>query len=157
MHDRILCDSQIIGMESRHELRKQKKKLQKRKRIMSSSKNGVTFVSKRAPGKVQNDDDDENDSGDETFTSLAENRDIKLVQSASTHNPALDHDDDASKSTGPTRPIFAFLEGKESRPPAEVLAWMIAPITLQQFFEFVLTHQSQLLFSIHFLHRSMQV
>ena len=131
------------AMDSRHELRKQKKKLQKRKRAQTA----VTLAAKRAPanGKpapADNDDDESfGESGDEGHLSgtWEENRDAKLVKmgASSDDQHAVAGEAHAAGSDAPARPMIPYLEGKELRSPSEVFAWMIAPITTQQFFEFV--------------------
>ena len=128
-------------MESRHELRKQKKKLQKRKRAQTS----VTQAAKRTqasakPGPADNDDGDSgDDSGDEGQLSgtWEENRDAKLVKMGASSDDQHAAAESHVASDVSARPIMPYLEGKETRTPGEVFAWMIAPITTQQFFEFV--------------------
>jgi hypothetical protein len=122
---------------SKHEMRKQKKKVQKRKRSLSS---GVTFTEKKKPVAPDHDDREsgsEDDFGD-ADASHALGADSKLVPTAGTKSKeALVKDDSHQDDGSVSRPIIPFLEGKETRPPAEVLAWMIAPMSLQQFFESV--------------------
>ena len=117
-------------MESKHDLRKQKKKLKKRKRAITS----VTYESKQTSKKPAD------DSGDDvSVENISEDEDkyhaVKLVRSADTSR-ALDSEAAAEDEDAVQRPIIPFLEGKDTRSPAEVLAWMIAPMPVQQFFEF---------------------
>ena len=95
---------------SRHDVRKQKKKAQKRKRAMTSAP--VTMVSHNHDGS-----DAESVESEE---GPARNK------AAPTVNPAATN-----------APILEFLHGNQTRSPTDVLAWMIAPITVQQFLESV--------------------
>jgi hypothetical protein len=92
---------------------------------------------KHAPPGKREDESGSEDAGSDADVSQALGADSKLVPNAGTKSKQSNGSDAKSvEETQSLRPILPFLEGAENRPPAEVLAWMIAPMSLQQFFEY---------------------